>query len=198
MRLREILLATNNRHKVREIKKMLDLKGLKILCLDDIKGRLCVKEDLPTFAGNAAKKAKAAAKKFGLISVSDDSGLCVKALKGAPGVRSARFVRPPVTSERLCAKLLDVMASVPPRDRGAAFQCFVALADPKGKCIIVKGACRGKIASKMQGDGGFGYDPVFIPSGHSKTFAQMTERQKNLLSHRGQAFRRLKKLLRMI
>lgn len=195
MRLKEILLATNNRNKVSEIKKILRVKGLRILCLGDVKGSLFVNENGRTFAENALKKARAAAKKFGIPAVSDDSGLCVNALKGAPGVRSARFVNPPVTSEKLCKKLIRKMASVPLSRRKASFRCCVALVFPNGGHKIVSGACNGSIGLDMKGSGGFGYDPVFIPSGYSKTFAQMTAAQKNRLSHRGKAFKKLKEVL---
>lgn len=195
MRLKEILLATNNRHKASEIKKILNIKGLKILCLEDIKGELAVNENGRTFAQNALKKARATAKKFGITAVSDDSGLCVRALNGAPGVRSARFVAPPVTPERLCKKLLQKMKNVTSKDRSASFQCFVAVASPSGKHRVVGANCRGRIAFEMKGSGGFGYDPVFIPSGYAKTFAQMTAKQKNSLSHRGKAISRLRKII---
>lgn len=192
---KEILLATNNRHKVSEIKKILRLKGLKVLCLKDVRGKLSVKEDGATFAQNAAKKARAAAKKFGITAVSDDSGLCVNALKGLPGVRSARFVKPPVTPKRLCEKLLKKMIAVPESRRKAFFACYVAVADPSGRCTTVSGVCAGSIAREMKGERGFGYDAVFIPSGFSRTFAQMTSMQKNRLSHRGKAFAKLKQVL---
>ncbi len=195
MRLKKILLATNNRNKVSEIKKVLGAKGRDVLCIEDVKGGLSVRENGRTFAENAIKKARAAAKKFGVTAISDDSGLCVKALKGAPGVRSARFVKPPVTSERLCKKLLKSMGNIAKSKRQAYFQCCVAISDPHGKCLVHSAKCSGTITFEMKGKKGFGYDPVFIPSGHSKTFAQMTGRQKNLLSHRGKAFKKLKGVL---
>lgn len=195
MRLKEILLATNNRHKVAEIKKLLHIRGLKVLCLEDMPGRLVVKENGRTFAQNAVKKAVAAARKFGIASVSDDSGLCVDALSGGPGVRSARFVKPPVTSEKLCRKLLLKMKNMPKGKRGARFVCCVALAYPSGKTVTVEGSCCGTIGPEMRGAKGFGYDPVFILKGMDRTFAQISAKQKNLISHRGKAFRKIRKEL---
>ena len=195
VRSKEILLATNNRHKVSEIKKILRIKGLKILCLKDVQGKLVVNENGKTFARNALKKARTAAKKFGITAVSDDSGLCVSALKGAPGVKSARFVAPPVTPKRLCEKLLRKMKNMSMKQRRASFQCSVAVAYPSGKYSVVSANCRGRISFEMKGSCGFGYDPVFIPSGCKKTFAQMTAKQKNFLSHRGKAFCKLKKII---
>ena len=193
MRSKEILLATNNKHKVGEIKKILNIKGLKLLSLSDFPDRFSVKENGNTFKANALKKALSAAKKFKIPCLSDDSGLCVNALSGRPGVKSARFVKPPVTPERLCEKLLLKMKNVPARKRGARFVCCVALAYPSGKTVTVEGDCPGTIGPEMKGSKGFGYDPVFIPKGMDKTFAQISGEQKNLLSHRGKAFRKIKK-----
>lgn len=184
--MKKILLATNNPHKVKEIKDILKIKGLKILSLLDFNEKFNVKENGKTFKENAVKKARVAAKKFGLISVADDSGLCVKALNARPGVRSARYVRPPVTSQRLCAKLLKEMEGKP--NRRAFFVCSVAISFPDGKVKTVEGRCYGRISEIIKGSKGFGYDPVFIPDGYSKTFAEVSRSQKNKLSHRGRAF----------
>lgn len=190
---KEILLATNNEHKVAEIKKLLNIKGLRLLSLSDFPEKFSVKEDGITFKQNALKKALSAAKKFKMPCLSDDSGLCVRALSGKPGVKSARFVRPPVTAQRLCEKLLLKMKNVPAGKRGAKFVCCVALAYPSGKAVTVEGDCQGSIGFAMKGARGFGYDPVFIPKGMDKTFAQISGKQKNLLSHRGKAFGKIKK-----
>jgi len=193
VRPKEILLATNNKHKVGEIKKLLNIKGLRLLSLSDFPEKFSVKEDGITFKQNALKKALSAAKKFKIPCLSDDSGLCVRALSGKPGVKSARFVRPPVTAQRLCEKLLLKMKNVPARKRGAKFVCCVALAHPSGKTVTVEADCPGTIGFEMRGSQGFGYDPVFIPKSMDKTFAQISRGQKNLLSHRGKAFRKIKK-----
>ncbi|MFA5104115.1 MAG: RdgB/HAM1 family non-canonical purine NTP pyrophosphatase [Candidatus Margulisiibacteriota bacterium] len=195
MRSNEILLATSNKHKVGEIKKILNIKGLKLLSLLDLPGKFSVKESGKTFMENAVKKARSAAKRFRMPCLSDDSGLHVNALSGMPGVRSARFVKPPVTPERLCKKLLFKMKDVPAEKRGARFVCCVAFAYPSGKTYTVEGDCPGSIGFAMKGSCGFGYDPVFIPKGMDKTFAQISGKQKNLLSHRGKAFRKMRKCL---
>lgn len=191
----EIILATNNPHKVREIKRILKIKGLRILSLADFPQKFKIRENGRTFAENAKKKAKVISNKLKMAAIADDSGLCVAALRGAPGVRSARFVKPPVTADRLCKKLLKVMKNVPGTKRKAVFVCCVAIAHPGGKVRIVEGKCSGRIAEEMRGAGGFGYDPVFIPDGFKRTFAQMTGEQKNRLSHRGRAFAKVKSLL---
>ncbi|MCX5749365.1 MAG: RdgB/HAM1 family non-canonical purine NTP pyrophosphatase [Candidatus Saganbacteria bacterium] len=194
----KIILATNNKNKVKEIKKILNIKGVKVLSLSDFPQKITVVEDGRTFEENAVKKATATAKKLKTITIADDSGLCVDALKGLPGVRSARYVKPPVTAERLCAKLLKEMDEVKPSERKAMFVCSVAIASISGKVRTVKGICRGIISDKMNGSRGFGYDPVFIPDGYNKTFAQMTTAQKNRLSHRGKAFRAARKMIKMM
>lgn len=176
-----IVVATSNKHKLREIQQILKLSA--VSC------KLKVKEDQPTFEGNAIKKAKAALKKTGQISMADDSGLEVKCLGGKPGVRSARFAKP----DQLCQKLLRVMRQRSGK-RSAKFVCVIAIAYPNGKIKTVKGICKGKIIHEMKGNKGFGYDPVFVPSGYKKTFAEMSSRTKNRLSHRARALRSLKNI----
>jgi len=192
----KIILATYNNHKVIEIKKILKMKGVTILSLADFAQKLRTSENGRTFRENALKKAGAAAKKFNMTAVADDSGLCVDALDQGPGVRSARYVRPPVTTKRLCQKLLKAMSSVPDGKRGARFVCAVAIVDPSMRSKVLTGVCQGRIVSGMKGVCGFGYDSVFVPKDHSKTFAQMTTEKKNRLSHRGRAFEQAKKVLR--
>lgn len=196
MPLKEVLIATNNLGKLKEIKKILNLKNTKLLTLNDMPCKLIVKEDGKTFQENSLKKAVAAAKKFSIISISDDSGLCVEALNGAPGVKSARFVKPPITSKKLCKKLLLKLKDV--KNRKAKFVCSVSVAFPNGQTKTFTANCDGKIAFEMKGENGFGYDPVFIPKGYNKTFAQMTSYKKNILSHRGKAFRQLRKELKKL
>jgi XTP/dITP diphosphohydrolase len=182
----KILVATTNPHKLREIRHI--LKGLRV------EGRgTRVKENGRTFEANAVKKVKALRLKEGEIGIADDSGLMVNCLGGKPGVRSARFATPP-TPENLCRKLLKAMAKC--RGRGAKFVCVIAIAYPSGKVRTVKGVVNGRIIREMRGSRGFGYDPVFRPCGYTKTFAQMSVAQKNRLSHRGRALRKLKGLLK--
>ena len=180
-----IVLATGNKHKVSEICHILK---------QEIESFSCpVKEDRKTFEENAIKKARFASKKTGQIAIADDSGLEVKCLNGKPGVRSARFAGPNPTSEKLCKKLLKVMSNC--KNRKAQFVCVIAIVYPDGKIKTLKGISKGKIIFEMKGTNGFGYDPVFIPNGYKKTFAQMKPEMKNRLSHRGKALRKLKAIL---
>lgn len=179
----KIIVATGNKHKLREIRQILRLP---------VAGcQLPVKEDGATFEANAIKKAKAIKLKEGEIAIADDSGLMVDCLNGRPGVRSARFANPP-TPEKLCKKLLRFVKG---KKRAARFVCVIAIVYPNGKIKTVKGICRGRIATEMRGSQGFGYDPVFIPSGYKKTFAEMKPTMKNRISHRAKALRKLKNVI---
>ncbi|MFC1511255.1 RdgB/HAM1 family non-canonical purine NTP pyrophosphatase [Candidatus Margulisiibacteriota bacterium] len=190
-----IIVATSNKHKLREIRRILRLR---------VAGHgVRVKENGKTFEANAIKKAKAVAKKFpGDIVIADDSGLMVDCLGGKPGVRSARFAKPP-TKGNLCGKLLRKIRENQGKSRSASrrgsrqakFVCVIAVVYPSGKVKTVKGVCPGKIIEEMRGQHGFGYDPVFVPAGYKKTFAQMKPAMKNRLSHRGRALKKLEKLL---
>ncbi len=180
-----IIVATSNKHKLREIRHI--LKGTRILGLGTR-----VREDGRTFEENAIKKAKAVAKKTGKIAIADDSGLMVNCLGGKPGVKSARYASPP-TPQNLCRKLLRATAGC--KARGARFVCAIAITNPSGKVKVVKGIIRGRIIREMRGTHGFGYDPVFVPSGYKKTFAEMKPSMKNRISHRARALRKLKSVL---
>ncbi|OGC24916.1 non-canonical purine NTP pyrophosphatase, RdgB/HAM1 family [candidate division WOR-1 bacterium RIFOXYB2_FULL_42_35] len=183
----QILVATGNKHKLREVKQILKLR---------VTGcELRVHENGKTFEANAIKKAKAIKLKPGQIAIADDSGLEVKALNGKPGIKSARFAGPNPTPEKLCTKLLRVMSNVNEVMRIAQFVCVIAIVYPNGEVKTVKGICKGKIIHEMRGERGFGYDPVFVPQGYKKTFAEMSPVMKNRLSHRGRALKKLKELL---
>ena len=184
----EILVATSNPHKLKEIGHI--LKGIRIKGLG-----IRVKEDKPTFEGNAAKKALTLAKKFKEPAIADDSGLMVNALNGRPGVKSARYATPP-TPLNLCTKLLRAMRLRSRRaNRGAKFVCVIALAYPNGKVRFFKGVCHGRIIKEMRGKHGFGYDPVFKPCGYPKTFAEMSPTLKNRISHRARALAKLSRYI---
>jgi XTP/dITP diphosphohydrolase len=149
-----------------------------------------VEEDTGTFLGNAHKKAAAL---LGLLpaggwSLADDSGLCVEALGGAPGVESAYYAGPQGDSKANLLKLLKAMAGVPEARRGAEFVCVLVLLGPGGVEKAFQGRCRGRLADAPRGAGGFGYDPLFIPDGHDRTLAEMPAELKNRLSHRGRAW----------
>jgi XTP/dITP diphosphohydrolase len=189
----KIVLATRNRHKVDEIRAILNVPGLELTCAADFPNAPDVVEDGDTFKANAIKKAVALARATGLPSLADDSGLEVDALGGAPGVRSARYAGEPSNDKANVRKLLTELSGS--THRRARFQCVLALADPSGGVKTVEGACAGVIAPVERGHQGFGYDPVFVPDGFKETFAEMEPAQKNRLSHRARALEKLKVLL---
>ncbi len=193
--MRKLLLATRNRGKVREIKGLLDGLPVEVLSLEDYPEIPPVEEDLPTFAGNALKKAETAARASGEIALADDSGLEVEALNGQPGVYSARFAGPGADDEANNRLLLEKLNAVPPERRGAVFRCAIALVLPGGETHLVEDSCPGRIAPSPRGSGGFGYDPLFIYEPAGLTYAEMDQEAKSKISHRGKALRRARMLL---
>ena len=187
-----LLLATKNQGKIKEINRLLKGQRVEVLTLDDFPGISLPKEDRSTFKGNALKKARVAGE-TGLAAISDDSGLCVDALGGRPGVLSARYAGDDATDKKNCEKLLLEMKDVPDGKRTASFVCVIALVLPSGKEKTFEGRLEGVIAAKPKGRGGFGYDPVFFLPGKNKTLAELKPEEKNLLSHRGAALQKLKK-----
>ncbi len=192
----EIVLATKNRKKIEEIKKICETTGtdFKIYTLDDFPGCGDVEEDGETFEANAVKKAVYISKSTGMTALADDSGLEVDALNGAPGVFSARYAGPSADDRANLEKLLQEMRDVPPGERGARFVCCIAMASGD-EVRTFFGYVEGVIGTEPRGENGFGYDPVFYPKGHDRSFAEMTESEKNALSHRGAALRELQKYL---
>ena len=190
-----LLLATKNQGKIKEINRLLKGQRVEVLTLDDFPGISLPKEDRSTFKGNALKKARFVAGETGLAAISDDSGLCVDALGGRPGVLSARYAGDNATDEENLAKLLLEMKDVPEGKRTASFVCVIALVLPSGKEKTFEGRLEGVIAAKPKGRGGFGYDPVFFLPEKHKTLAELKPEEKNLLSHRGAALKRFKKNL---
>lgn len=194
----DLVLATRNAHKVREIREILG-DGFRVRSLNEFPAAPELIEDADTFAGNATRKATQLAawlRKPGVFVLADDSGLEVDALHGAPGVRSARFAAsegkkgnaPDIANTE---KLLRLLRDVPAPKRTARFRCALALVSSHSTHTF-EGACEGHIAMQPSGTGGFGYDPVFIPTGFSETFAQLGEDTKNRISHRAQALQKLK------
>ena len=185
-----IIVATSNKHKLREIRHI--LKGHRV------KGQGSrVVENGNNFEENAIKKARAVTRKTGKMAIADDSGLMVDCLGGKPGVKSARFATSP-TPRNLCTKLLRVMRlsrRCVGTNRRAKFVCVIAIAYPSGKVKTVKGVCPGRIIHEMRGRHGFGYDPVFVPNGYKKAFAEMKPSMKNRISHRARALRKLKNII---
>ena len=185
-----LVIATRNPGKTSEIGTM--LKGYPVLVknLDDFGPIPEIAEDGTTFEENAYKKASFAARVLGFPALADDSGLCVAALNGEPGVHSARFAGPDATDEERCRLLLEKIKNA--SDRRAAFECVISVAIPTGQALTYQGRCEGIITEKPMGQSGFGYDPVFFYPPANKTFAQMTPEEKNRVSHRGLALKELK------
>lgn len=190
----KLVLASKNKGKLRELQELLKGTGWEPVSLEEYPEAPPVDEDGDTFEGNAVKKAKSAAEFTGAWSLADDSGLEVDALNGAPGVHSARFAGEHGDDWANNQKLLAVMAEIHAPLRTARFRSVVALASPTGKIQTTEGACEGSIGFEPVGDGGFGYDPLFLLPG-GKTMAQLSESEKNRTSHRGQAMERMRDTL---
>lgn len=187
-----IVFATNNAHKLQEIRQILG-DDAKVMSLEDIGCRDDIPETADTLEGNAEIKARWVAEKYGADMVfADDTGLEVAALGGAPGVYSARYAGPGHDSAANMARLLREMDGV--ADRSARFRTVIALVRG-AELTLVEGVVNGTIATEPHGTDGFGYDPVFVPEGHSVTFAQMSADEKNAISHRGRAMARLLEVL---
>ncbi|MBO9523233.1 MAG: non-canonical purine NTP pyrophosphatase [Nocardioidaceae bacterium] len=193
----EIFLASRNAKKIAEMERILGatLPGLHVLGLDDVAAYEEPVEDQPDFAGNALLKARAGLEATGLPSLADDSGLCVDALNGMPGVLSARWSGPPKSDDRNNALLLAQLEDVHDERRGAQFRCAVALVrrDASGQVVedVVEGVMPGRVIREQRGTGGFGYDVVFVPDEQegSLTSAEMTAEAKDAISHRGKSLR---------
>ena len=191
----EIVLATRNRDKIREIKKILHGINARFLSLDDFSVCPEVVEDGETLEANAKKKALVVSQYTKKISLAEDTGLEVEALGGAPGIRSARFAGDDVTHEDNNRKLLKLMEKLPLEERRAKFRCVAALAKPDGGVVTCEGVCEGIIAFEMKGESGFGYDPLFLLPSHGKTFAELGQEVKNRISHRAQALGKIKEIV---
>lgn len=194
---RRIYLATGNAHKVQEFQQLAEASGLAIEFVRP-PTMPAVVEDAGTFVGNARKKARAL--KLILPAdawvLSDDSGLCVDALAGAPGVESAYFAGPQGDARANLAKLTEVMRAVPAGQRGAHFICvLVLLAQDKNREEIFEGRCNGSLLVEPAGAGGFGYDPLFVPDGYTTSYAEVSATVKNTISHRARAFAQLARRL---
>jgi XTP/dITP diphosphohydrolase len=191
-----MVLGTRNRGKLAEFRKLLEDLPIDLLGLSDVMPELPpVSEDGTTFEQNATKKAKAIAEATLMVTLADDSGLEVDALGGAPGVRSARFAGERPTDAENNAALLKALEEVPEEARTARFRCVLCLVDPwtsdDGSLCTVHGVCEGSIASSPRGGGGFGYDPLFIVRGDRHTMAELSDEQKNSISHRARAIQAL-------
>ncbi len=184
-----IVLATTNKGKIREITELLKDYPVDIKNLSDFGPIPEVIEDQDTFDGNAYKKAAFTAKVLGLPAMADDSGLCVDALDGAPGVYSARYAGENATDAQNVEKMLKALENQENRD--AAFKCVISIAVPTGAALTYEGECKGVMTKEPLGDNGFGYDPLFYFPEYKKTFAQLSIKEKGIVSHRGKALQEM-------
>ncbi len=191
----ELLIATRNKKKLKEIKELLSDLPIKITSLFDCPDCPEIIEDGRTFYDNAVKKAVTIAQHTGKLVMGEDSGLEVKALSNRPGVYSARFSGTGATDEKNNAKLLAELKDVPRSKRQARYHCFVALADQNGVIDVVDGKCSGIIAKDLRGTNGFGYDPLFLIPRYNKTFGELDSSIKAKISHRARALKKFRKLI---
>ena len=191
-----MIAATQNKGKLKELRQITEKYGQQLLSMAEAGlGDLEIEETGETFAENSYLKAHTVSQLTGRPCIADDSGLCVDALDGAPGIHSARYSGVHGDDAANRRKLLDDMKNVPAEDRTAHFTCCITLCWPDGKTLVAEGICPGRIAFEECGEGGFGYDKVFIPEGHDESFAQLGVEVKNEIGHRARALARLKELL---
>jgi XTP/dITP diphosphohydrolase len=196
IRMNKLLLATNNRHKIVEIKEILEGIELEILSASDFDDFPEVEETGKTLAENAILKARTIWDRYRLPCLADDTGLEVDYLHGAPGVYSSRFAGEGCSYDDNVNKLLSMLEGVPPADRTAMFKTVIAFADARGEIHMVEGVLEGIIGSEPKGTFGFGYDPVFIVSGMNVALAELPLEEKNKISHRGRALARIKPIIK--
>ncbi len=184
----DFVLASKNTKKLNELRRILKPLGINVLGEGENGIKFPeVEENGQTFEENSMIKAQSACKSCGLPTIADDSGLCVDALNGAPGIYSARFAGEGHNDDDNNSKLLELMHNVPNNERTARFVCVVSCCFPDGRSFTVRGECEGIIAHELEGDGGFGYDPLFLVNGVS--FGKLTAEEKDALSHRGKALK---------
>ena len=189
--MKELLVATGNRGKLREFEALLHDIVARVYSFDEFPGVPVVEEDGASFAENAEKKARNAARSTGMPALADDSGLVVDALDGRPGVYSARFAGDSADDGANNARLLRELDGVPRESRRAAFHCVIAFCQPYGECRMFTGTLSGIILDTPRGDGGFGYDPLFLVPEYGRTLAELPLELKNRISHRGRALKEL-------
>jgi XTP/dITP diphosphohydrolase len=196
----KVFLASRNAKKLAEMRRILaeHMPGIEVLGLDDVAPYDEPVEDQPTFEGNALLKARAGLAATGLLSVADDSGLCVDALNGMPGVLSARWSGRHGADRANLELVLAQIPDVPDERRGAAFVCAAALVVPGGPETVVHGEWAGTLARAPRGENGFGYDPIFVPEGETRTSAELSAAEKDAASHRARALRALLPHLRAL
>ena len=191
MATRSLVLGTRNEKKKRELRLLLEPVGIRLLTLNDFDQAIEVEETGTTFQANAHLKASEQAKVIDQWVLGEDSGLCVDALDGAPGVYSARFAGEPSNDEKNNQKLLNELQDQPPKKRTAYYVCHMSLSRPDGTVVIdCEAYCRGRILTERHGQAGFGYDPLFELPEYHQTFGQLGDSVKSILSHRARATRR--------
>ena len=184
----KIVAATGTKHKIEEIESITKKFGMNVITKAEAGvGDLEVEETGTTFEENSLIKAEAIMKATGMPAIADDSGLEADALNGAPGVYSARFSGEGATDESNNAKLLKLMENIPDDERSARFVSVVTLCFPDGTVVAARGECPGTLRRSPRGEGGFGYDPLFVPVGYDKTYAEISAEEKNIISHRAKA-----------
>jgi XTP/dITP diphosphohydrolase len=193
--MKELLIATRNKGKVREIRDLLKDLDLKITSLDDYPDLPKIEEDGKTFADNALKKAATISQYAKCLVMGEDSGLEVRALNNRPGIYSSRYSGENATDKKNNARLLKDLRGVALKKRQARYRCFVALTDGKGIVAVVNGSCAGLIALRSAGANGFGYDPLFYLPRFQKTFGALDPAIKSRISHRARAMRKLRTVL---
>ncbi|MGQ9573056.1 MAG: RdgB/HAM1 family non-canonical purine NTP pyrophosphatase [Dehalococcoidia bacterium] len=191
-----LLLATNNAGKAAEYRQLLADCGWELVAASELGLALPAEEIGATYEENAKMKALEAARLSGLHSLADDSGLEVDALAGEPGPLAARFGGEGASYEDKMSLLLERLKGVPPLERGCRFICVIAIADPQGGVRLCRGACMGLVAEAPQGEGGFGYDPIFYLRERGLTMAQLSAEEKNVISHRGRAAQIARQMLK--
>jgi XTP/dITP diphosphohydrolase len=192
----KLILATRNIHKIRELQTLLGDLNVDVLTLNDVSAEIILREDGTTFEANAFQKARTVYHHTKLFALADDSGLEVFYLNGRPGVFSARYAGEEATDEMNNQKLLTEMRAVAPRRRRAQFRSVLALVGD-GVEEITEGICSGMLGETPRGNNGFGYDPIFIPTGFTKTYAELTAEEKNLISHRARSLAKMKEILKV-
>lgn len=191
----ELVVATRNQGKLKEIRRLLAESPVEVIGLDAFADLPEVVEDGDSFEANARKKAETVARLTGRTTLADDSGLVVAVLAGEPGVHSARYAGEQASDADNNAKLLRALEGMPRNERQAAFHCAMALCDPDGSCRVFHGQVSGLILDAARGGGGFGYDPLFLVREYGKTMAELPLEVKNRISHRGQALRQVLQVL---
>jgi len=192
----KFIVATKNKNKLSEIKDILKDFPFDVVSMEEVGIGDEIEENADTFEGNALLKAKAIHSKTGGYVMADDSGLCIDALGGAPGIYSARFAGENTDYQTKINKIWEMMKQSGSNSKDARFVCAIAVIDPDGKEYILRGECEGVICDKIQGNNGFGYDPVFLIPHLGKTTAQLSPEDKNKISHRGRALAKMVEMLK--